>query len=119
MPKRSRSLRKTKPSCVGKERNWKSWNANSNKPGTKQRRSNLKQKCGDKCFGDPYNLKYPLCRSNCSFDRAALLSAKILGTHHGHYNTVDRASKKLKSCNKGKKTKRRSNRGKTRYSRRL
>jgi hypothetical protein len=120
MPKRSRSSRKTKPSCAGKEKNWKSWNSNINKPGTKKQRSNLKQKCGAQCFGDAKNLKYPLCRSNCSFDRAALLSAKILGTHHGHYNVVNKASRKLKSCNRGKKAKKgRTNRGKSRYGRRL
>lgn len=108
--RRSRGSRRNKrsPLCTGKERNWKTWNTTSNKPGTKKRRSNLKKNCGAKCFGDAKNLKYPLCRSDCSFDRAALLSAKILGTHHGHYNVVNKASRKLKSCNKNKRNKRKS-----------
>lgn len=114
MPKRSKSSKRTKrtkriknsPKCVGKERNWKTWNSNSKKPGTNKRRSNLKKKCGSKCFGDAKNLKYPLCQSNCSFDRGALLSAKILGTHHGHYDVVRKASRHLKSCNKNKSKRR-------------
>ena len=59
----------------------------------------IKQKCGNKCFLLPTNLKFPVCNTNCKYNCNGLLAAKIRG-YQWNYPDVVEKSKKLMKKNK-------------------
>lgn len=81
--------------CEGRWKSWRGWNSNKKKPKSIQDRTEMKRKCGAKCFGDPSQLKYPWCtKGSCTLNRAGLLNAKIMSQYHGH-NKVAQKAKRL------------------------
>lgn len=85
---------------TGKWKNWESWGRGGKKADTVRRRQNMKENCGSKCFGRPASLNYPLCRSDCSYDRAALLSAKIRSQRWHHEDVTRKVTRIMKKFSK-------------------
>lgn len=65
------------------------------KPGRSERHE-LKNKCGDKCFLDPKNEKYPICPKysygKCNIDCRGLLAAKIRASQWHQTKIADQAN---------------------------
>ena len=66
------------------------WKKASPKLGS-QRRAMLK-KCGKKCFLSLSNLKFPICRSNCTQDCRGIAAAKARASQHKYTRIAATAS---------------------------
>jgi len=60
----------------------KGWKADE--PHSRADRRRLLGKCGDECFLDPANGKYPICGDDCAVDCAGLAAARTRAAQYGH-----------------------------------
>ena len=71
------------------------------------------KECGDKCFLDPINTKYPICpydidknKPICDISCSGLLSAYIRSRQWKHYNISEKSKNLLETnCKKSEKSK--------------
>lgn len=71
---------------------YKRWNP----PKTKSERKNVYHKCGPKCFLDPKNLKFPICKKNsCKISKRGLSAAYSRASQWNYSNIKKKAKRKL------------------------
>jgi len=70
----------------------KGWRTASPKRGVE--RQLMRAQCGDQCFLDPLNLKFPICnKDTCEIDCRGVLSAKVRASQFGYEDIRKKAEK--------------------------
>jgi len=81
-----------------------SWKNKSPRRGVE--RQQMKQRCGDKCFLLPDQLKFPICNDNCTYNCSGIVAAKVRAAQFKYddvYRRADELLKELKCTRKYRK----------------
>jgi len=81
-----------------------SWKSQSPRKGVE--RQKMKQKCGDKCFLLPEQLKFPICNDDCTYNCSGIVAAKVRAAQFKYeevYRMADQLLNELKCTRKYRK----------------
>lgn len=75
------------------------WKASS--PRTKVERRLMREKCGEECFLNPSELKFPICDlETCKVDCRGALAAKVRAAQFHYDDILEKAEKIVQKCRK-------------------